>query len=76
MRPLKYNGIEGELFVRIDSDFSGSTLKDDLLREFGLEIGDTISNDGYVLDENKNDLFSEKKYHFTQMANVQTGWNR
>lgn len=61
LRPLKYNGVEGELFIRIVSDFSGSTLKDNILCEFGLEIGDTISNYGYVLDENKNDLFSERK---------------
>ncbi len=61
LRPLKYNGTEGELSVRIDSDLSGSTLKDDILHEFGLEIGDTISNYGYVLDEDGKTLLSERK---------------
>lgn len=61
LRPLKYNGMEGELFIRIDSDFSGSTLKADVLRGFGLEIGDTISNYAYVLDESGNGLLSERR---------------
>lgn len=61
LRPLKYTGAEGELSIKIDSDLTGCTLKNDILTNFGLKIGDTISNNGYVLDNNKNDILSKRK---------------
>ena len=61
LRPLKYRGIEGELYVKIVSDRTGISVKEALLREFGLEVGDTISNYTYVLDEKNHNIFSEKK---------------
>lgn len=53
LRPAKYNGSEGELFFKIDSELTGSTLKDNILKGFGLEIGNSISNYAYVLNDDK-----------------------
>ncbi len=73
LRPLKYVGMEGELFIKINSGFSGSTLKDEILREFALEVGDTISVEGYVLDENKKNLLSERSISLYAAAD-QADW--
>ena len=61
LRPLKYDGLEGELLVKVTSDLSGSTLKKDILRSFGLEIGDTLSVDGFVLDKDMRNTLTERK---------------
>lgn len=61
LRPAKYNGKEGDLFIKIDSEPSGSIIKDDILAGFNLEIGNTISNYGYVVTEQGDEFVSAKK---------------
>lgn len=53
LRPAKYNGSEGELYFKIDSGLTGSALKENILKGFGLEIGNSISNYAYVLNDDK-----------------------
>lgn len=53
LRPAKYNGAEGELYFKIDSGLTGSTIKENILKGLGLEIGNAISNYAYALSDDK-----------------------
>lgn len=68
LRPAKYNGSEVELYFRIDSPLTGSTLKENILRGFGLEVGNSLSvyayalnNDKLELDERRVSLYADKE---------------
>jgi len=50
LRPIKYYGQEGTLKLKIVSDIVGGTLKEDLVRAFGLTLGDTLRVETEVLD--------------------------
>ena len=52
LRPSKYQGIEVELMMKVISELTGSTLKDEIVKTLGLEVGDTLSVDVNIL---KND---------------------
>ncbi|MBD5507434.1 MAG: DUF4062 domain-containing protein [Lachnospiraceae bacterium] len=49
LRPVKYQGIEIELEMKVVSGLSGNSLKNDIVKTLGLELGDTLSVDVYIL---------------------------
>lgn len=61
LRPAKYSGTEGELYFKIDSGLSGSTIKENILKAFGLEIGNSVSNYAYVLNDDKLSMPVERR---------------
>lgn len=50
LRPKKYVGERGELTMRIVSDFRGRNIKDQIIKAFGLSLGDAITCDVDVYD--------------------------
>ena len=50
LRPAKYQGIEGKLKMRVNTQLAGYTLKNDIVKAFGLELGNTLSVDVDILD--------------------------
>ncbi|OPX42357.1 hypothetical protein CLHUN_37760 [Ruminiclostridium hungatei] len=50
LRPAKYYGQEVQLRMRILEDLKGSTLKDELVLNLGLSLGDTVAVDVIVVD--------------------------
>lgn len=68
LRPSRYQGIELELAMKVVSELSGSTLKDDIVRSMGLELGNTLSvdvnvlkADGSVLSNRKISVYADKE---------------
>lgn len=60
LRPSKYQGIEVTLTMKVLSEIKGSTLKDELVKTLGLELGDTLSVDVNIL-KNDRTLLSDRK---------------
>lgn len=56
LRPAKYQGIEGILSMRVKSEIKGSSLKDDIVRAFGLELGNTLSVDVEILEDERKEI--------------------
>lgn len=52
LRPARYQDIEIEVTMKVVSELSGSTLKDDIVKSLGLELGNTLSVDVNILREN------------------------
>ena len=69
LRPAKYQGFEGILTMRITSELSGSELKDDIVKSFGLELGDTLSayidilsDDGQKINKRRMSVYADGEY--------------
>lgn len=60
LRPARYQDIELEVTMKVVSELSGSTLKDDIVKSLGLELGNTLSVDVNILRENGT-LLSNRK---------------
>lgn len=69
LRPAKYQGFEGILTMRVTSELSGSELKDDIVKSFGLELGDTLSayidilsDDGRKINNRRMSVYADGEY--------------
>ncbi len=60
LRPARYQDIELEVTMKVVSELSGSTLKDDIVKSLGLELGNTLSVDVNILRENGTLLSNQK----------------
>lgn len=60
LRPARYQDIEFETTMKVVSELSGSTLKNDIVKALGLELGNTLSVDVKILRENGT-LLSNRK---------------
>lgn len=65
LRPSKFIGEIVPLRLRINKKYGGWKVKDELIRAFGLEVGDTISTEvtielkkGIIDDDDDTDLFA------------------
>lgn len=61
LRPAKYSGSEGELYFKIDSGLTGSTLKENILKGIGLEVGNSVSCYAYALNDDKLTMPVERR---------------
>lgn len=68
LRPVKYQGIEIELTMKVLSELSGSSLKNEIVKTLGLELGDTLSvdvnvlgKDGAILIDRSISVYADKE---------------
>lgn len=68
LRPVRYQGLEIELSMQVISELTGSTLKDDIVKTLGLELGNTLSvdvnvleKDGTILTDRKISVYADKE---------------
>lgn len=68
LRPARYQGIELELSMKTLSELSGSSLKDDIVKALGLELGNTLSvdvnilgKDGEILTDRRISVYADKE---------------
>lgn len=61
LRPAKFSGSEGELYFKIDSGLTGSTLKENLVKGLGLEVGNSVSCYAYALNDDKRTMPVERR---------------
>lgn len=59
LRPKKYSGEHGELTMRIAGDLRGRTVKDQIIKSFGLSLGDAVTCDVDVYDSKGNLIIKE-----------------
>lgn len=60
LRPVRYQNIEFEVTMKVVSELSGSTLKDDIVKALGLELGNTLSVNVNILRENGTLLSNQR----------------
>lgn len=60
LRPVRYQDIEFEVTMKVVSELSGSTLKDDIVKALGLELGNTLSVNVNILRENGTLLSNQR----------------
>lgn len=70
LRPLRYQGIEVELSMKVVSGLKGSNLKDDIVKAFGLELGDTLSYEVNILGKNGEILVNRKISVYADKGNA------
>lgn len=70
LRPARYQDIEFEVTMKVVSELSGSTLKDDIVKALGLELGNTLSVDVNILRENGTLLSNRKMSIYADKENA------